>query len=713
MNQPAPAPSPPALPVSLAANPKLSAWLKFSSTGQVAISPGKVEIGQGIVTALAQIAADELDVDLSRVQMVRASTAASPNEGVTSGSLSIQQSGRALRHACAEVRQIFLQQAAERLGVDVDALDIEDGAISGPGNVRTSYWELAEEVSLDRDATSGAKPKTATRRALAGHSIQRIDIPDKVLGRPRFIHDRALPGMLHGRVLRPENARAKLSELREDGARAVAGVVAIVRDGSFVGVVSETEHGAELAVQALRKGATWFDGAPLPDESDLASFLKAQPTESTIIDKKMAASPGAAARTIRRQYTRPYIAHASIAPSCAMAQWDGDRVHVWTHSQGVYLLRADLALVLKLPVENITVEHMEGAGCYGHNAADDVALDAVLLAKAANGRPVRVQWTRQGEMSDAPFGAAMAIEIEADLDTQGEIIDWRHSIWSNGHAARPGRASQPALLAGFELADPFPRTISTNPPQANGGGGDRNSIPLYDFPSWRIESHRLTTMPIRTSALRTLGGQGNVFAIESILDEIAAERGEDPVVFRLRHLRDERAKDVIRAVAARAKWRPERQPGVGHGVGFARYKNTGAYCAAIAEIEGAEDIRVRKLTLAVDVGEAINPDGVINQIEGGAIQATSWVLKERVRFDRQRITSTSWTEYPILRFSEVPDVEVEVIQRPDIDPVGAGEAAHGPVTAAIANAVFDALGVRVRDLPITRDRIIAAMELTS
>ena len=502
--------------------------------------------------------------------------------------------------------------------------------------------------------------------------------------------------MLHGRVLRPENARAKLMELKEDGARAVAGLVAIVRDGSFAGVVSETEHGAEAALNALRKGATWSDGEPLPDENDLASFLKAQPSESTIIDKKTAASPGAAARTIRRQYTRPYIAHASIAPSCAMAQWNGDRVHVWTHSQGVYLLRADLALVLKLPVENITVEHMEGAGCYGHNAADDVALDAVLLAKAAGGRPVRVQWSRQGEMSDAPFGAAMAIEIEADLDAQGEIVDWRHSIWGNGHVARPGRAAQPALLAGFELANPFPRMVSTNPPQANGGGSDRNSVPLYDFPSWRIESHRLTTMPIRTSALRTLGGQGNVFAIESILDEIAAERGEDPVAFRLRHLRDERAKDVIRAVAARAKWKPEKQPGIGHGVGFARYKNTGAYCAAIAEIEGAEEISVRKLTLAVDVGEAINPDGVINQIEGGAIQATSWVLKERVRFDRQRITSTSWTEYPILRFSEVPDVEVEVIQRPEMDPVGAGEAAHGPVTAAIANAVFDALGVRVR-----------------
>jgi nicotinate dehydrogenase subunit B len=313
-------------------------------------------------------------------------------------------------------------------------------------------------------------------------------------------------------------------------------------------------------------------------------------------------------------------------------------------------------------------------------------------------------------MPHAPFGAAMAIEIEADLDANHEIVAWRHAIWSNGHAARPGRASQPALLAGYELQNPFRVMISTNPPQANGGGGDRNAIPLYDFPAWTIESHRLLTMPVRTSALRTLGAQGNVFAIESFLDEIAAERGEDPVAFRLRHLTDERARDVIRAAAKRAGWKPAPKPGAGYGAGFARYKNTGAYCAAIAEIEGDEDIRVKKLTLAVDVGEAVNPDGVINQIEGGAIQATSWVLKERVRFDRERITSNSWTEYPILRFSEVPQVEVEVIQRVEIDPVGAGEAAHGPVTAAIANAVFDCLGARVRDLPITRDSLIAAME---
>ena len=706
MNTPAPT-----LPFSLAANPRLSSWIKFAADGQVTVSPGKVEIGQGIVTALAQIAADELDVDIGRVRMVRATTAASPNEGVTSGSLSIQHSGRALRQACAEIRQIFLAAASERLGVETSVLEIEDGTISGPGNVRTSYWELADEISLDRDATPGAKPKAIAERAFAGQSTRRIDIPDKVFARRRFIHDTALPRLLHGRVLRPEHARAKLVSLKGDAARAVPGFVAVVRDGSFVGVVCETEAGAEAGLKALRKGATWSEGDALPDEDDLAAFLKSQPVESSVIDTRTAVKSAQKARTLKRQYTRPYIAHASIAPSCAMAQWSGeDRVHVWTHSQGVYLLRSDLSLVLKLPIEQITVEHLEGAGCYGHNPADDVALDAVLLAKAAPGRPVRVQWSRADEMTHGPFGAAMAIEVEADLDANGEIVEWRHAIWSNGHAARPGRGTKPTLLAGYELEQPFPIAISGNPPQANGGGGDRNSVPLYDFPAWKIESHRLLTMPVRTSALRTLGAQGNVFAIECFLDEIAAERGEDPVAFRLRHLKDERARDVIRTAARRADWKPAAKAGTGYGFGYSRYKNTGAYCAAVAEIEGDAEIRVKKLTLAVDVGEAINPDGVINQIEGGAIQATSWVLKERVRFDRERITSNNWTDYPILRFTEVPEVEVEVIQRSEIDPVGAGEAAHGPVTAAIANAVFDCLSVRVRNLPITRERLIAAME---
>jgi CO/xanthine dehydrogenase Mo-binding subunit len=701
------------LPASLAANPVLSSWVRFAPEGHVLVSPGKVEIGQGIVTALAQIAADELEVEIGRVRMVRASTVGSPNEGVTSGSLSVQQSGRALRHACAEIREIFLAAASDQLGVGIDALDINDGTISGPGNIRTSYWELADRTPLDRHATPGIAPKRSTERRVAGSSVQRLDIPDKVFANPRFIHDCALPDMLHGRVLRSGMPAAKLTGLKQEDARGVAGLVAIVRDGNFAGVVSETEEGAEAALRSLRKGATWSSTETLPDEDRLAEWLKAQPSEPTTIDSKAASQLRENTRTVRRQYTRPYIAHASIAPSCAMAQWRGDRVHVWTHSQGVYFLRADLALVLNIPIESIAVEHMEGAGCYGHNAADDVALDAVLLARAADGRPVRVQWSREDELTHSPFGAAMVIEIEADLDAKNEVTNWRHSIWSNGHTARPGRAAQPALLAATELAEPFPPYISTNPPQANGGGADRNSIPLYDFPSWQIECHRLLTMPIRTSALRTLGAQGNVFAIESFLDELASERGEDPLTFRLRYLKDTRAQDVVRAVAKRASWRPDRKAGRGYGLGFARYKNTGAYCAVVAEVEGEQDIGVKRLTIAVDVGEAINPDGVINQIEGGAIQATSWVLKERVRFDHQRITSNSWTTYPILRFSEAPEVQVELIDRPDAEPLGAGEAAHGPVTAAIANAVYDALGLRIRNLPITRDSLIAAMESTS
>src|SRR5581483_11622494 len=314
----------PTLPFSLAANPRLSSWIKFSSDGEVTVSPGKVEIGQGIVTALAQIAADELDVDLGRVKMVRATTAASPNEGVTSGSLSIQHSGRALRAACAEIRRIFLAAAADRLGVDAGVLAIADGTISGPGNVSTSYWELADDVSLDRGATPGVMAKPIAQRALAGQSAQRIDIPDKVFGHRRFIHDTALPGMLHGRVMRPEDSQAKLLGLKDDAARAVPGFVAAVRDGTFAGVVCDSEASANAAVTALRKGASWSAGETLPDENDLADFLTAQPVESTVLDTRTSANPGKAARTIKRQYTRPYIAHATMAPSCAIAQWSGD-----------------------------------------------------------------------------------------------------------------------------------------------------------------------------------------------------------------------------------------------------------------------------------------------------------------------------------------------------------------------------------------------------
>jgi CO/xanthine dehydrogenase Mo-binding subunit len=699
------------LPANLAANPRLSRWLRFDAAGFVELSPGKIEIGQGILTALAQIAADELDIGIERIRMIPATTAFSPNEGVTSGSLSVETSGAAMRYAAAQARAIYLAAAAQRLGVAAESLGVQDGTIIGPGNLRTSYWELADDALLARDAAPGASPKAPEARRVAGTPVARLDLPDKVFGRPRFVHDLVLPGLLHGRALKPAAPWAKLAALDEAPARAVPGVVAVARDGSFAGVVAETEAAAEAGLAALRKSAAWSGGDPLPDEANLADWLKGEPAETTTVAEKASVAPAQVARTVRRRYTRPYIAHASMAPSCAIAQWTApDQVHVWSHCQGVYNLRADLSLALRMPAEGIVVQHVEGAGCYGHNGADDVAFDAVLLARAAGGRPVRVQWSRADELAWAPMGASMAIEIEADLDAAGDIVAWRHDVWGNGHVSRPGRSPIPTFMAASQLARPFARFIAFNPPLANGGGTERNAVPYYDFAAMRITCHRLLTMPIRTSALRTLGAFGNIFAIESFMDELAAARGEDPLAFRLRYLQDERARAVLEAAARRAGWSQWRKrEGAGHGIAFGRYKNFGAYCAVVAEIEGDAEVRVRRLVVAVDVGEVINPDGVANQMEGGAIQATSWTLKEAVRFDRGRITSDSWETYPILRFSEVPAVEVEILNRPAERTLGAGEASHSPTAAAIGNAVFDALGVRVRDLPITRERIIAAM----
>jgi nicotinate dehydrogenase subunit B len=697
------------LPGSLQTNKRLSQWLKFHPEGVVEICSGKVEIGQGILTAIAQICAEELDVELSRIRMVRASTASSPNEGVTSGSLSIEHSGSALRFACTEARAIYLDAAAQRLGVAADTLRVEDGTIAGPGNLRTSYWELADDRLLDRDATARVAPKAAAARRLAGTSAARLDIPDKVFGRPRFLQDMTLPGMLYGRVLRPASPGARLASLDETGTAGMPGVVAVVRDGSFAGLVAETEPAAEAALARLRKGAKWEQVEALPDEGNLRAWLKAQKVDTTEISVRGGAA-GAKARTVRREYSRPFIAHASAAPSCAIARWTDSGLEVWTHTQGIYNLRADLALVFAMPAERIVVEHVEGSGCYGQNGADDAGLDAALLARAVQGRPAIVQWSREDEMSWAPFGAAMAVDLEADLDASGEIVGWRHDVWSNGHVSRPGRAKTPTLLAASHLEKPFERLLATNPPLAGGGGSERNATPLYDFPAWRIMNHRLLTMPIRTSSLRTLGAFANVFALESFMDELAAERGEDPLAFRLRWLKDPRGRAVLEAAARRAGWHTwKKREGAGHGIGFARYKGLGASCAVVAEVEGEADIRVKRLVMAVDVGEVINPDGVVNQMEGGAIQAVSWTLKEAVRFDRSRITSDTWEAYPILRFSEVPAVEVEILARPDEKALGAGEAGSGPTGAAIGNAVAHALGVRVRDLPITRDAIIAAM----
>lgn len=694
------------LPTSLKANPRLGQWLAIRREGRVEVRSGKVELGQGITTALARIVARELDVDFGRIVMVPASTAHAPNEGFTSGSLSVQDSGAALRQVCAEARAIYLDAAAKRLEASPHDLDIVDGAIQvrGAPAVRTSYWELAEPALLEVAASGRAAPKPA-REDEGEESGERLDLPAKVMGEPSFLHDMVLPGMLYARMAHPPSPGAVLLEVDAAAVEALPGVVRVVREGSFLAVVAETEHQALHALKKLKAAARWRQSETLPDANDLPGFLRSQPVETSLVDEKKAHAP-AAGRSFAASYSRPFIAHGSIGPSCGIAHYDAGRLEVWTHAQGVYPMQKDLALLLGIPPQAITVTHAPGAGCYGHNGADDAAVDAAVIAQLVPGRPVQVVWSREDEFTCSPVGGAMAVDVRATVDGEGRITAWEHEIWSNGHSMRPGRMPVPVFHAAPLLARGFERQVSINVPVSTGAGAERNSIPCYDFGSHRIANHRLLTMPLRVSSLRSLGAHCNVFAAESFLDEIAAKIGIDPLDFRLRHLADPRGVAVLEKVAAMCGWRERtRREGEGLGLGYARYKNNGAWCAAVAHVEVQETIRVKKVWLAVDAGRVVHADGVRNQLEGGVVQTVSWTLKEAVAFDRTRIASRAWSDYPILRFSEVPAMEIALIDRPQEKSLGAGEPTHGPLAAAIGNAVADAVGVRVREMPITWDRV--------
>ena len=708
----APRPASAALPGSLAANPVLARWLDFGRDGEVTVRSGKVEYGQGIWTALAQVAAEELQVNLARVRMAPVSTSTSPDEGFTAGSRSVQDSGSALRQACAQARELLLEAAAIRLAVSQGALSVTDGQILAAGRpTGLSYWSLASPGTLDRAAGDLVPPRPPGEWTVAGRPAPRLDLPDKVTGRPRFVHDLVLPGMLFGRVVRPPSAAAQLSELPD--IRLGHGDL-LVRDGSFVGVVASTDRDALRAARRVARAAQWKLAEPragLPDERDLRAFLLAAPSEpQPVVDQP---DPGAAAtvtRTLTAEFSRPFVAHASMAPSCAIARWDGGDVTVWSHSQGIFALRGAIAAGLGLEAGRVTVHHSEGAGVYGQNGADDAAMDAVLLARAAGGRPVRVQWTREDEMRWAPFGPAMLAQLSAGLDPAGRIVSWRQDVWSNGFVGRPGSGGEPRLLALTHQDGGRPMPPSPDGPPTGAMGSTRNAVPGYDIPDLHVTRHRLLDMPIRTSSLRSLGAHLNVFAIESFMDELAAAAGADPVRFRLDHLADPRARRVLTEAAQLAGWGTRSgQDGTGFGVAVARYKGTAGYCAAVAEVEADTSVRLRRLWLAVDVGRVINPDGVRNQVEGGAVQSASWTLREQVRFDRDGITSANWDSYPILRFTEVPEVTVRIVDS-DEEETGAGELAAGPVAGAIGNAVADAVGVRVRDLPLTTAQITRAIE---
>jgi CO/xanthine dehydrogenase Mo-binding subunit len=578
-----------------------------------------------------------------------------------------------------------------------------------------SYWELADDALLDCCAQPGVTLKPHAEYRIVGGSQQREDIAQKVFGRHRFIHDLELPGMLHGRMIRPPSPQAQLLDWDTAEVASWDGVVAVARDGSLAGVVARTEALAERAAAALAKRARWQESETLPDENALPAWMKTLPTVELQLGGKTAdAGTRAVARTLQAKYSKPFIKHGSIGPSCSLALAHGDTLEVWSHTQGPYNLRKDLSIAFGMEQDAIVVRHVQGAGCYGHNGADDVAYDAAWLARHCPGQPVRVQWSRTDELNWSPQGPAMAIELRADVDAQGDVLAWRHELWSPGHGLRPGRAATSTLLGSWYLEKPQPRMHSVDAPRATGGGADRNADPLYAFPDIDVLCHRVLDVPLSTSSLRALGAFANVYAIESFMDELALAAQRNPLEYRLAQLRDERGIAVLKAVAELAGWNDEAPrpagEGVGRGIGFARYKGTSAWCAVIADVEVAEQVQVKKLSIAVDVGMVVNPDGVRQQIEGGALQAVSWTLMEAVRFDRTRLLGQNWEDYPMLRFSQVPQVEIVILDRPDEPSLGAGEGSLGPTAAAIGNAVFDALGVRVRDLPLTPEHITQAMD---
>jgi CO/xanthine dehydrogenase Mo-binding subunit len=697
------------LPALLEQNPRLDQWVGFPTPGRVRVSTGRVEIGQGVLTAMLQIAADELDVSPERIDLLTGDTELTPNEGYTAGSQSIQFGGVALRLACAEVRELFLGEAALKSGKTRADLRVQDGAILALGQpTGLDYWALASDIDLARPATAGVPLKPAVDMAVVGRNRRRVDLAAKVFGGAAFVHDMKIDGMAHARVVRQPQRGATIAAIDEAAIRRAAkGKVEFLREGNFLAILGDDETVVEAAAAVAPTHVTWDGIEPLNPTQEEGSWLLQRPT----IDQSLGAPPAApvpGASRYEATFTRMHVAHASVGPSCGLAVYRDGKLEVWSHSQGVYPLRAALARTLKLDPANIIVKHAQGPGCYGHNGADDAAADAAVIAFKTPGKPIRVRWRRDEEFGFEPVSPAMVVSVQAVLDKDGRPSDWTTEIWSGKHTNRPGGGGN--LLAAEALPNPPlppPAVEAVGPP----GAGTRNGEPLYAFAAKRISHHLVAETPVRTSSLRGLGATANVFAIESAIDELAERAGQDPVVYRLSILTDPRGRAVVERVAAMANW--SNGPigaGRGRGIGFARYKNMAAYAAVVADVEVDEAIRLTRVWCAADGGLIINPDGAINQLEGGIIQGASWALKEGVRLDSAGISSRDWETYPVLRFTEVPEVTVELVNpTADLPPLGVGEATGGPTVAAIGNAVAKALGARLRDLPLTRERVMAAL----
>ena len=705
------APKPPTLPGALDQDRMLDSWIRIDAGGKVTVFTGKAELGQGVRTAILQCAAEELEIDPMSIKLITADTALTPNEGYTAGSMSMQNSGTAVRNAAAQVRELLIGKAATQLNVDASTLHAESGQVVG-GPQPLSYGALVADEMLHVEAQPKSKLKTTDTFKVMGKPLGRVDIPGKVTGGAAYVQDIRLDGMLHGRVVRPPSYKATLIDADVDGAGKMPGVVKVVRDGSYLAVVAQQEWQAIKAMRTLARSAKWQEQASLPDPGNLSGVLRSIANQDGVVADSKTTATGVV-KTFEGWFTRPYHMHGSIGPSCAVAELGDDGVMtVYTHTQGVYPDRDALAQMLGVDKAKVHCIHTEGSGCYGHNGADDAGADAALMARAVPGKPVRVQFMREQEHAWEPYGPGMVTHFKGGLDASGKIAAWDYELWSNSHGSRPGTAG--ALVSARYLQTPFPadvQKLSINP----NGSGDRNADPLdYNLPQKHVVWHFIQDEPVRQSSLRALGAYCNVFSRESSMDEMARLAGADQVQFRLDHAADDRGKDVIKLAADKFNWSGwQPTPGRGRGFAFARYKNHACYVALAVEVEVNRDsgvVRLVRANCAIDSGEIINPDGIRNQTEGGILQSASWTLYEAVSFDTTRITSVDWQTYPIMRFGGVPDaVQVDIIPRPGQPFLGTGEGAQGPTPAAIGNAIRDAMGVRIYDLPFRPERVKAAV----
>lgn len=695
-----------------AANPRLDqldAWLAVGGDGKVTVFCGKVELGTGIQTALAQIVADELDVAFERVHMIMGDTALCQNQGPTVGSQSIPNGGPQLRQAAAEARHTLVGMAAGRLGAPAERLSVSDGAINAPGGARLSYAELLGNRKFDRKLDRKVKPKAPSALKIVGLSVPRVDLPGKVFGTHGFVQNLRLPGMVHGRVVRPPRQKAVVARVDESSVKGLPGNVRVARKGNFVAVVADREEQAIAAARALK--VEWSSAAQLPEMKDLPAAVKATPAAERVLAEVGNVDIGmaGAAKAIRAEYFLPFQLHASIGPSCALADVRPDGVTLWSPTQSSFNLRDSVATLLGRPAAQVRLIWVEGSGCYGQNGADDVTADAALLSQLV-GKPVRVQWMRHDEHVHEPMAPAMTIDVSAGLDREGRVVAWDYLVRSPNHGQRPSFRMAGNMIAGAELDMPARYFVV---------GADRNARHSYQFSNNRVRFGLMDSSVLRASSLRGLGSPQNSFANESFVDELAAAAGADPIAFRLRHLKDPRAIAVLEEVAKISRWDPRPSPKrdrgavTGRGVAFVQYNNTGAYVALVAQLRverNSGKVRLERVFVAHDCGLIVNPDGLRNQIEGNVIQGLSRALLEEVQFDRGGVKSVDWRNYPILRFSDVPDeIGISLINRPEQPALGGGEPAGSPIFAAVANAIFDATGARLRSVPFTPQRVRAAM----